>query len=275
MNQPLRRTSRFSFTTIVSSAVLLLLTSGLMAAGPDDQYYDRLLLPIAPVPGLVAGANGSMWSVMCVGRNDSDLAFPITASTPPIPGVSVGFVDNRAPHSSFEVVTQTLDPNVGAFVFVPKGGLPSVSFSLRVSEISRMSGTWGTTIPVVREQQLFNATATINDVPADSAFRSMLRVYDFDTPAARQVSVSVFDDDASTIPIMTRVLTLNGANLAVNEPPHDEIPGHAALDLTALVPPSSHRLRVQLQSASQGLRFWAFVATTHNTTQFITLQLPD
>jgi len=180
------------------------------------------------------------------------------------------------------------------FVYVGAAGAGKVTFNLRVQDTSRQAQTWGTTIPVVREKDVYTSTLHLLDVPVDSHFRSALRIYDFDADdAPKQVRVRIYDlcgpfftpipAECPTAPRVDTFLTLTGG--AVPQYPSsvmvaDILTAFPDLANVKAIPlpfgdsrPAA--VRVDIDPISPNLRFWAFVSATNNDTQHVTTILPS
>jgi len=235
--------------------------------------FERVLFPV-----LVStrGGHGSDWRSEAVISNPNDWyeetfnnIIPIICVTSPCgerlePGQQVKFSGEGFPH--------------GVALLVPRAEAPLMAFSLRVRDVSRQADSFGTSIPVVRENQFFRGTITLLDVPVDPAFRSKLRVYGFGRPEYYP-------------PLQARVTTVNPithAKTSVNVPVEPtgcgpecapEAPYYAELDLPAGA--AGERVDVYVNILVDPdfdvppMRSWAFVSVTNNKTQEVTTVIPD
>jgi hypothetical protein len=256
--------------------------------------YERILVPISivePIPG----AYGSMWVTELKGRNNSNQGAVVTT----VPEGLCTLCPQMPAHKNFDFRQFVPNPNAGVYVYVGAPAAGKVSFSLRIQDISRQAQTWGTDIPVVREQQVYKGTLHLLDVPVDSRFRSALRVYDFDTPSdesLRAVRVRIYDmcgigpidGRCSDSPLVDTVLTLtvSGAQSSAIFPDHpaaamigslvDAFPQLASIPPTALaggkLRPAT--ARIEIDPVTPEIRFWAFVSSTNNETQHVTAITP-
>jgi hypothetical protein len=224
------------------------------------------------------GGHGSDWRSEAVISNPSDWwvltynnIIPIVCVTSPCgellePGQQVKFSGEGFPQ--------------GVALLVPRAEAPRMAFGLRVRDVSREADSFGTSIPVVREPQLFRGSLTLLDVPTGPGFRAKLRVYGFNTA----------EDYYPTI--ATRVATVNPVTHAritatypfersgcfdcgAEMPYYSEIdlPAGAAgdrVDLYLDFPNGVHSFDVDEQIAA-----WAFVTVTNNKTQEVTIVTPD
>jgi hypothetical protein len=164
-----------------------------------------------------------------------------------------------------------------------------VTFHLRAHDISRDASTFGTSVPVVREKDVYTGRLQLIDIPVGGDFRSALRVYDWDsnTKVPRVVRLRIYEVCLYATPdwylgkcndeaLVDTTLDLpNGGEESYTNPDH---PGFAMIgDLAAafpqLVGPS--RVRIDLDPVTSDLRFWAFASTTHNETQQVTVIAPN
>ena len=155
---------------------------------------DRVLIP-AYVRGLY-GAEGSFWFSTLAITNKSDTPIivegyapcysgPATCpGPPPIPPHATIFVDGVVP-----------GPFPAAFIYVEKGRLDDVAFSLRLQDVSRHLETWGTAIPVVRDGEWLRAKLELIDIPVDATSRLRLRIYNRDESIQSGVSIRLFSVD--------------------------------------------------------------------------------
>jgi hypothetical protein len=147
---------------------------------------------------------------------------------------------------------------------------------LRVQDISRQSQTWGTTVPVVHEDDAYRTTMTLLDIPVSDRFRSMLRVYDFDPDATRKVLIRIYATNASAKqPELTppdRLLTEFPVTLALLNPELQSLhPAYAQVSLSDIPEVrTAETVRIEVVPQSPAMRFWGFVSVTNNETQHVT-----
>jgi hypothetical protein len=148
--------------------------------------------------------------------------------------------------------------------------------------LSFIGTRWGTAVPIVRERDVYSGRLTLQNLPTTENFRVALRVYDFDAPADRRVRLRVFPG--------IRNNALVDVELTLTSPPFDGNPARREYprrpgtvmigDLLTAYPQLQgitplQGMRIEIEPLTPGLRFWAFGSATHNTTQDVTLSLPD
>ena len=245
-----------------------------LAQLPDQSPYERVLIPIA-TDVVLRGANGSQWITLLAVRNDADE--PVVVNGAVGPG---DFCTSCAPipsQSSAEFLHfGAMNPNGGRFLYVGKPGRGKVKFSFRIQDISRQSETWGTSIPVIREDDLFTGTVSLFDVPVAPAFRTSVRIYDFDGALQSTARVRAYEKNENRA-LVDRVVTLNRTEPIAGSFPHG--PGAAFIsDLVEAFPvlaAAKGPLRVTVDPVTPGLRIWAFASVTNNSTQHVTAIIPD
>jgi hypothetical protein len=228
----------------------------------------KILLPVViekPVPG----ALGSLWS------SRVDMYYGGNLLLPDVEGTAICHFDpcigeGLAAGTTYVNVPVPMSSGaIGKFLYVhPAEALPDLAIYLRVFDISRSDTNRGTQIPVVLETSAARQRIQLLSVAIAPPFRSMLRVYDFDPDSSHAVVVSVF------LPSSAHDLLLDTRSIPLR-PPADPItfPGYAELDLSYLAD-RAHEVQVEVAPATDGLRFWAFVSTTNNQTQHVTLTTP-
>jgi hypothetical protein len=209
---------------------------------------ERVLLPISVRE--VPGAYGSLWT--------SEVWVDIRASGVSIVPLRITDTNPQFPGSQeLAVVLFDAGHTPGLFLGVSRGA--DITFNLRVRDLTRAAETWGTEIPVVWERD-FRTTVTLLPVPANDEFRSTVRVY-----GATEGMVRVRITDLATSAVLSDdIVTL---------PPtiSEFLPSYAELNL----PANENPMRVDVDTASPDLRFWAFASVTNNTTQHVTTISPQ
>jgi hypothetical protein len=168
------------------------------------------------------------------------------------------------------------------FLSVRPAEIESLTVQLRVQDVSRNLQTWGTSIPVVYERDTYvDETLSLTDIVQNDRFRSMLRIYDFDWPDANpgtpEVELAIYavhpgldvgPETADTLLLTRRISLTLASNVTV--------PRMAQLPLWTESALQGHELlRIEITSATPGLRFWAFTSITNNDTQHVTIIAPQ
>lgn len=225
-------------------------------AAQDLNFFERVLVPVNV--NNVPGAFGSLWGTELWYRNNSThpvVVLPLAISDyVPTIGRTIllptGYSPAYAP---------------GQLLFVSRDGGDDVQFDLRLFNRADPRSKWGTKIPVVREREFRNAFSLIN-VPTSKEFRSNLRVYGLpdNVPVGETVLVRIYSYDERL--------------LASSEISLEGVPGYASISSLADAFPEIRqveRVRVNVESRSGNLKLWAFVSVTSNTTQDVSLVIPD
>jgi len=165
----------------------------------------RVLVPIY-LKDAVPGAEGSSWQSSFAMYNSTSVDSVIRWCSPvredeicPLDGREDEFVNpgetqttlpSRYPYPSAPATT------VGYVVYVAQDtevqNPPTLSFQLRVRDLSRNALSAGTEIPVIREDAFRTSTLRLLSVPLDARFRPLLRIYEMNLDTADFV-VRVFD----------------------------------------------------------------------------------
>jgi len=258
----------FSFATLIGSA------PSAQAQG-EREVLDRFLVPIV-IDGEAPGAFGSRWATRLVIHNASNQAVKVTQG---ILGCSLATCPNEAVPPNTTVTDLPAGFQLGrgwygtgAFLHVRKEYRGSMSFNLRVQDLSRQALTWGTELPLVHESEAFVSTLQLINVPTDSRFRVAIRLYDFEPGnTARHVRIRAYGRTSETLAETTLAMF---PNLGME----NSLAGYGQLvDLVAAFPQlgASETIRLEITPLTQGLRFWAFASVTNNETQHVTTITPQ
>lgn len=149
-------------------------------------------------------------------------------------------------------VYQTGSP--GRYIEVPRDQIDDFAMTLRVYDTSRSAENFGTEIPVVRTSDFHrNKIFALLDVPLDSRFRKMLRLY-------------------ATGPTTVDLLVGNDTyKVQLEAGAHVFDPAYA--QFTAF-PKGTGTIRVLASVKKDGPAVWGFITVTNNETQQITTITP-
>ena len=254
--------------------------------GTLDRFnYEAVLIPILqgagqPLPGM----SGSSWISELWVRNGSaepveflTVGYPVCAllcasccmGTTPFPSL---------PAQSLRRLDATAFPfTPGNVYYVQRGGSASLTFSLRVRDLSHAPDNLGTEIPVV-PQEKFASQLDLLNVPVESGSRTAMRAYGM-TGLASVITLRILSmDDGRTIderPLILKAGT-NSADDLLHDMPSQASYG-AIYDVRAEfpeLPTGRYRFRLEANRGTTGV-FWAFASATNNTTQLFTTITPQ
>ncbi|MDQ6803035.1 MAG: hypothetical protein M3041_19710 [Acidobacteriota bacterium] len=258
----------------------------LAAAAQLPRPYTRVLLPLY-LEQSVPGAFGSLWVSRFAVHNGGQISYLIDTCSPVSPDIfdpgCLAFLDADEEVRSNE--TQAALPRrypkpengaAGAVMYLhPRAAdTPdpnSLSFELRITDVSRSSTSAGTEVPVVRESGFRTATLRLLDVPTDARFRSVVRLFEMNLARA-EFTVRIIDPATNTLLSERRVTT--------STPPQGPLrfhPGFVQIaDPTAsLGTAQPANVRVEIEPLTAGSAFWAYVSITNNDSQQVTLVTPQ
>ena len=240
-----------------------------LAQMPQD--YEKVLIPVVP-GNLQPGAHGSLWKTEWVAFNSGSRA-------------ARWFHDFVTPFCSFNCPHRPLEPSEtiggslvgtgGALVYFERPMNEDIRFQLRIRDLTLQALTWGTEIPVVREEEAFTTSIDLLDVPLDSRFRQTLRIYDFDARSISEVNVRIWNQAEGTLAAERRVTLGHRGPQRVIFP---IFPGYVQVgDFITEFPSLAgiERIRVEIEPVSPDLKFWAFLSVTNNETQHVTTITPQ
>lgn len=257
---------------------VLLLIAGSSAA----QTFEKVLIPVW-ANGEVPGAFGSRWvtelSVFSrQGRSSVVGLVPLPCNLTCVPtGLTPGqtIAGNLGNRRGPALLVALRDEDLGE----------SLSFQLRVRDLSRQSENWGTEIPVVRERNARLKVVELLDVPVEQEFRHNLRIYDFDAQAQAEVRVRLYAytpqewDPDPPGPVPTdRLVYENTARFKheITLDPRLQV-GYIELNFLSTLATfrPGERMRVEITPVTPALRFWGFLTITNNNTQQISTITPQ
>lgn len=234
---------------------------GVAQTRSSGRTYEKILIPTVahdPIPG----ALGSEWVTEISGRylgSDELVIFfpvcpPFECTYPRNPGPLFGAEFPTSPH--------------GSVLEFHAAQARNAIVSARVRDLSRALHTWGTEIPVVRESEVGQTPITLIDLPVSDRFRTMIRMYDFDSVAGEfTVTVLPLGEDTPltefAVPV-TELRTAGGARQGI---------GVAVIAGLPIPAPAPDRIRLMIRTA-EPTRFWAFASITNNETQHVTIVSP-
>ncbi len=259
---------------------LALLIAVAANAQPSAADYEQVLVPITSTD--IAGLNGSRWitdsMIANTSSEDADVLGPYLSpiASPPVA------VALRLPAGSLMTLPppQALAPQPGRegeLLGVPRVLGRKIAFNSRVHDTSRQAQTWGTELPIVRENEFGDSLMLLN-VPGDSRYRLLLRIYTRTSAADVRVRADVLAtlipilDPPSFGPLFERVIHLDapvasgaGAIASFGRP------GYVQVTIPTLGVPMQIKVSAESGSANN---IWAFISITNNDTQDVTLVTP-
>jgi hypothetical protein len=249
-----------------------------------DADYETILLPATPGSPL-PGANGSLWRVEMLLRNDSPYSFrievpmhPHTLVSPPPPDWFI-----VPPQTTANVHVHT--EGAALRVRLPKIVAKDVVFQTRFFDDARLGTNFGTRVPTVREHEFRRGVTTLPDIPLGSAFRSTLRVFSPDG-VRRAYRVRVLEHRVTeTGPWVTPPVDPVPAPLLASYEVHSEYTddpfkqgGPWSAPMASFPVPASpghERVQIQIEPVdAPDAPYWAYVSVTNNATQQVTLLTP-
>ncbi|MGH9457088.1 MAG: hypothetical protein ACRD2J_05545 [Thermoanaerobaculia bacterium] len=255
---------------------ILLAARDLTVTNDVDPAPANFELFLAPVMYEGPGALGSEWTTQLSLYNDSDTAIDpwewllLCPPGEPCP-------DTIPPRTSLVLGPQQLLTWVNGYVFaIPRDRADDLHATLHARDLSRQSESWGTEIPVVREDDLPSKIVLLN-VPLDDRFRRMLRIYDLRGIDGVTVSMRWFRADTGEEVASERVLLRTVARCAIG-PCWLPDPAAASIPIEPPFPAGlepGDRLRIEIEPASADMKVWAFVSITNNESQQVTTITPQ
>ncbi|HUO83732.1 MAG TPA: IPT/TIG domain-containing protein [Thermoanaerobaculia bacterium] len=248
------------------------------ATDPDPADFEKVLLPVF---FFGQGMHQSEWVTEATVYNEGpeavEFANPIFEGDPTCPALCGCSARSEIQAGERNRICSQFAQSWGLILWAPESGADQLHYSLRVRDLSRQATSAGTEIPVIHEQELRSGTIVLLDVPADSRFRSTLRLFDVQGRDGMQVRMRIHADDEEE-PRVDTILTLRQSVVNIMPDPFPTSPSYGYVgDLTATFPvlAGAAMFRVDLEPLEPLERFWAFVSITNNDTQQITVVTPQ
>lgn len=263
-------------TTAVLTAALALAVS-LAAFGQEEVEIKRVLVPISVSD--TPGANGSIWTseLWAVNGSETQPAFAIALPCR-LDGSTGCAAADVAPNRSVRLPNWGNPSQPGVLLM----STPNISYTLHVRDKSRGDLTWGTEVPVVREDEFLTEDAHLTGIPAGPAWRQTLRIYSMNQLG--NFGFDGFEFGGLTFDVKLYAVTPSGDQLlrrievkfpASPIPPPNQIPSPLSqTTITDLFANTSQyeRLRLTIEPDHGGFfggspySYWAFVSVTNNET---------
>lgn len=266
-------------------AVLFLASSFPLSAQfmPDPQY-ERVLIPVFFFGG---GAYGAQWwtDVQIIStEGDVELANEVLVGFQVCPALCGCGPEKRIDAWTVESVCPHFEHPAGLLLYVPRTARDWLQIASRGGDLSRRADRYGTQIPVVWEDDLFDSTMMLLDIPTDPRYRASLRLYDafqWETGFTLRFHDMAKLRDGNAIPIFETSVVAH----------HDSGPSALPLrpafaligDLVAAYPQLASVPSVAIEiigshpivsPPAYERRFYAMASITNNTTQEITIVTP-
>lgn len=239
--------------------------------------WEQVLLPVY-LDGTVPGANGTQWKTDLWLRNDGNEAVSLAPwpcspgqVCPPVIPLTSTLNAGQSLHN-LPPFFQPVDANTSRLLWVREPN--DVSFSLRFADVSRSSLNGGTDMPVIRENELLRRPAQLFNVPLNTQFRVLLRVFDVAYSSSKFRLTFYAQTESDTQPVHSAEITVTTAQTG----DFKTEAAYAQFDVTDLLRlertwPES--VRIQVEPLTPGSRYWAFASSTNNETQLVTLVTPQ
>lgn len=262
--------------------LLLLLVLGSLAENAQGQKtpgYTRFLVPV--FGSGIPGAYGTLW------RSETWLRYAglEEISIAPMPfcrGAECtidGFLAPNYPAIPFEGPQGFLEPAI--LIHVESQHAAEVTFESRLRELSRSADSAGTEVPVIREDRMSSGPLYLLNVPMKTPSRYMLRLYGLPDVAEREVEIRYFRQPSTSGPNIDLDLVLLRVDRVAlrsreSSLPWNFYPALGEIGSLELFPElaAETAIWIEVVPLSAGLRIWAMLSITNNTTQQVTLVTP-
>lgn len=259
---------------------------------PPDR--ELILVPIAPTLHTgVPGAFGSSWETDLAITNGGDVpvtVFGLPSPICPILCPSPIPPSPIPPKATIFAFSDRCSTAAGVLLIADRTFSDDLFFTLRSHDTSRDDRSWGSIVPVVRTRDRFSRPFSIVDVPIDSRFRTLLRLYAINGAPRGGVRVRFLAEDPSTaflgIARSDALIAEVTPTFVAGESPFCPGYGEVALSQVPSLTPSSsglsnsNRVRIEVVPLVEPpdripQQYWGFVSVTNNDTQEVSITRPN
>lgn len=248
-------------------AMLLVLATALTAAADE---YEQLMLPVSP--SIVHCALESRYETRLLAYNDDDRAAGRLCP------------DGRCREMQPQTGAEFTGEYVGGlplpmFIYLPKAIANKMRMSLVVesSERSRPEERSYTELPIVRTSDFREGKIQLIGVRMDPDFRQTVRTFGLDGRSAGEIMMRVYDLHSGEL--LHSCLHYVGPLGDTAEMSAEGRPLRPAFgmecNMSDHLQANGERVRIELEPLTPGLKYWAFVSVTNNTTQHFYTVLPQ
>lgn len=249
------------------------------ATEPDPSAFTRVLFPIF---FFGRGGFGSEWITdVYINNSTSSEVAPYRLLRWTICAPSDPCTRAIRPEQTVQLAPEIGTRPAGILFYPPRHVAEHLNYSIHIRDVSRAFQSWGTEIPIVRDEDFRSGTITLLNIPgglprdpAGPRFRQTLRIYDTEGRDGGEVLMKVFILGFGVHQLQQVVTLRTTLRCILPCGPHPEEPAYAQVDLSQL-PVFASNLRIDLVPLSTKLRFWAFVSVTNNETQHVTTITPQ
>jgi hypothetical protein len=256
----------------------------------DLSGFKKVLLPVYTSQP-ISGSNGSTFSTRLTGYAETDIRYFGRVTTA---GEAAGVFTQEAfvPMSGYEALNYGPPRATGRFLFVQQDRYRDVAlqYTLRSSDADKQTSDQVTTLPVVSTP--LTGRSWILNVPISPlltqdlwptllgyGFRNMLRIYDFDGDGSGEVDVRLFHEAffGRTQEMESRRVKLDRRDGDdATFPFYAEVPiENRCIPFSVHTPCLAFTFRVEIDPVAPNAQYWAFVSTTDNRTQHVTIREPQ
>ena len=232
-----------------------------------DVDYEQAVLPVAP--SLVFCALDSRYETRLIAYNDHGLA--------PSRLCESDRCQELQPKTGMEITAiESGGQPLPVFLYLPKETANSMRMSLVVESSSKhdLEARSFTELPIIRPSEFTEGKLQIVGLRMDPGFRQTVRMFGLDGAMSGYVLMKVYKLDSNELlfdwpfyvgPISDE-RTSDGKMLR---------PAFGMeCDLSAYMESYGQKVRIDLESMTQGLKYWAFISVTNNKTQHFYTVLP-
>lgn len=231
------------------------------------QEYEQLVLPVAP--SLVFCAYESRYETRLVAYNDDAASLSRVCES--------DRCHELQPKSGREITNaETAGSPLPVFLYVPKETAEKMRMSLVVEASNRdhLEARGFTELPIIRASEFTEGRLQLVGLRMDPGFRQTVRMFGLDGQMSGYVNMRVFKLNSNELLFEWPFYVGPISNEMTSDGKQMRPAFGMECDISAYLHSYGQKVRIDLESMTPGLKYWAFISVTNNTTQHFYTVLP-
>lgn len=232
-------------------------------AAPDPAVFETVMIPMLfDGPGAFGSHFFTEVFITNLGSSTVTSYRPIAFGGCPGIGSTICEVPIQ-PGRTTQIFTTNHATN-GVLIRPLREQMSALSFAGRVRDLAHENDDFGAELPIVREAEFLHGRIVLPDILLDSRYRTTLRFYSLDDPAAIDIQITQLGT------------TVGRTSATASKGSVDDVAWTATVDLSSLaVTGLTRKFTVIINPTVSTARTWAFASFTNNTTNRVTIASPQ
>lgn len=246
------------------SALVLALVFPLSALA---QEFERFVLPVAP--SLVYCAAESRYETRLIAYNDHGVAVSRFCAD--------DVCHSLQPKTGSEIASEAAGSGpLPVFLYVPKETANSMRLSLvtEASSRDRLEQRGFTELPIIRESEFTEGKQQLVGLRMDPGYRQTVRIFGLDSSMSGYVMMKAYKLKSNELLFEWPFYVGPISDERTADGKHLRPAFGMECDISAYLHSYGQKVRIELESMTPGMKYWAFISVTNNHTQHFYTVLP-